>query len=122
MKRFEMLLYILGGNMLLAFAVCAFVVPNGFMLGGSTGIALVIRSWIPLPISAITAVVNVSLFALGYIFLGKKFAAASLVSTVIYPVILGVFERLPMGTWFSGDTLLSAVFAGVLMGGYIHFH
>ena len=30
MKRFEMLLYILGGNMLLAFAVCAFVVPNGF--------------------------------------------------------------------------------------------
>ena len=119
MKRMEMLLYILGGNILLAFAVCAFVVPNGFMLGGSTGIALVVRSWIPLPISAITAVVNVSLFVLGYIFLGKKFAMTSLISTVIYPVILGVFERLPMGTWFSGETLLSAVFAGVLMGGGI---
>ena len=119
MKRMEMLLYILGGNILLAFAVCAFVVPNGFMLGGSTGIALVVRSWIPLPISAITAVVNVSLFVLGYIFLGKKFAMTSLISTVIYPVILGAFERLPMGTWFSGDTLLSAVFAGVLMGGGI---
>lgn len=116
MKRLEMLLYILGGNILLAFAVCAFVVPNGFMLGGSTGIALAIQSWIPAPISVITAVVNVSLFFLGYAFLGKKFAMASLCSTVIYPVILGVFERMPVGTWFSGDVLLSAVFAGVLMG------
>lgn len=34
MKKLEMLLYILGGNVLLAFAVCTFVVPNGFMLGG----------------------------------------------------------------------------------------
>ena len=71
MKKLEMLLYILGGNVLLAFAVCTFVVPNGFMLGGSTGIALVVRSWIPLPISTITAVINVSLFVLGYIFLGS---------------------------------------------------
>lgn len=116
MKKLEMLCYILGGNILLAFAVCAFVVPNGFMLGGSTGIALVVQSWIPAPISVITAVINVSLFGLGYVFLGKKFAMTSLCSTIIYPVILGMFERMPVGTWFSGDTLLSAVFAGVLMG------
>ncbi|MDE7320550.1 MAG: YitT family protein [Lachnospiraceae bacterium] len=116
MKRLEMLLYILLGNTLLAFAVCAFVVPNGFMLGGSTGIALVIQSWIPAPISVITAGVNLSLFLLGYLFLGKRFAMTSLCSTIIYPVILGIFETQPVGTWFSQDVLLSAVFAGVLMG------
>lgn len=116
MKRLEMLLYILLGNTLLAFAVCAFVVPNGFMLGGSTGIALVIQSWIPAPISVITAGVNLSLFLLGCLFLGKRFAMTSLCSTVIYPVILGIFETQPVGTWFSQDVLLSAVFAGVLMG------
>ena len=116
MKKLEMLLYILAGNILLAFAVCAFVVPNGFMLGGSTGIALVVQSWIPAPISAITAVVNLSLFVLGYMFLGKAFAMTSLCSTILYPVILGVFETQPVGTWFSQDVLLSAVFAGVLMG------
>ena len=119
MKKLEMLFYILAGNILLAFAVCAFVVPNGFMLGGSTGIALVVQSWIPVPISVITAVINLSLFFLGYIFLGKKFAMTSLFSTILYPVILGIFEKLPMGEWFSGDILLSAVFAGVLMGGGI---
>lgn len=98
MKRLELLLYILLGNTLLAFAVCAFVVPNGFMLGGSTGIALVIQSWIPAPISVITAGVNLSLFLLGCLFLGKRFAMTSLCSTVIYPVILGIFEAQPVGT------------------------
>lgn len=116
MKRVKTLSYILAGNILLAFAVCAFVVPNSFMLGGSTGIALVVRSWLPLPISTITAAVNVTLFALGFLFLGKDFAMTSLLSTVIYPLILGVFERMHFGSWCTEDTLLSAVFAGVLMG------
>ena len=116
MKRVKMLSYILAGNILLAFAVCALVVPNSFMLGGSTGIALVVKSWLPLPISTITAAVNVTLFMLGFIFLGKNFAMTSLLSTVIYPLILGVFERMHFGSWCTEDTLLSAVFAGVLMG------
>lgn len=116
MKRVKTLSYILAGNILLAFAVCAFVVPNSFMLGGSTGIALVVRSWLPLPISTITAAVNVTLFALGFLFLGKDFAMTSLLSTVIYPLILGIFERMHFGSWCTEDTLLSAVFAGVLMG------
>lgn len=116
MKRVKTLSYILAGNILLAFAVCAFVVPNSFMLGGSTGIALVVKSWLPLPISTITAVVNVTLFVLGFLFLGKNFAMTSLLSTVIYPLILGVFERMHFGSWCTEDTLLSAVFAGVLMG------
>ena len=119
MKRLETLFYIVIGNVFLAFAVCAFVVPNRFMLGGSTGIALAVQSWIPAPISVISAVVNVSLFLLGFVFLGKQFAMTSLLSTVIYPIILGFFEILPVGTWFSGDTLLCAVFAGVMMGGGI---
>lgn len=119
MKRLETLFYIVIGNVFLAFAVCAFVVPNRFMLGGSTGIALAVQSWIPAPISVISAVVNISLFLLGFVFLGKQFAMTSLLSTVIYPIILGFFEKLPVGTWFSGDTLLCAVFAGVMMGGGI---
>ena len=116
MKRVAILFYILAGNILLAFAVCAFVIPNNFMLGGSTGIALVIRSLIPAPVSVITAGINLLLFLLGFLFLGKKFAMTSLLSTILYPVILAIFETQSMGAWFAQDTLLSAVFAGVLMG------
>ncbi len=119
MKQGKTLMYIVAGNLLLAFAVCAFVVPNHFMAGGSTGVALALHSWIPLPLSAITAVVNTSLFVLGFVCLGKKFAAASLCSTVIYPMVMGVMEKLPLGQWFGGNLMLSAVLAGVFMGGGI---
>ncbi len=108
---------ILAGNALLAFAVCAFVVPNHFMLGGSNGIALAIHSvfqWIPL--SLLNAVLNGALFFLGLAFLGKKFAAGTLLSTIIYPVFMAVFEHLPLETLFTEDKLTCAIFCAVIAG------
>ena len=104
------------GNALLAFAVCAFVVPNGIMLGGSNGIALFLQQFIPLRLSVISAVVNVALFLLGLAFLGWKFAANSLLSTIIYPVILAVFEALPLNDLFSENIVISGLACGVLCG------
>ena len=51
-QKLLLFLNILLGNALLAFAICAFVVPNGFMLGGSNGIALFIQDfWPKIPLS-----------------------------------------------------------------------
>lgn len=115
-NRGKMLGLVLLGNMLIAFSVCAFVVPNQFMLGGSTGIALTVQYWIPVPLSMITAVTNSALFLVGLIFLGKKFAMTSLCSTMLYPVILSAFERLPLDRLLRGETLAAAVASAVLMG------
>ncbi len=107
---------ILAGNALLAFAICAFVVPNGIMLGGSNGISLFLQQFIPVPLSIIAAVVNICLFLLGLAFLGWKFAATSLLSTLVYPVILAVMEALPLGTLFTEHIVVSALFCGILCG------
>lgn len=116
-EKVKVLGSILLGNALLAFAICAFVVPNGFMLGGSTGIALALQHYLPqLPLSVLSAVINGVLFILGWVCLGKQFAAASLLSTVIYPVFIAIFERLPVGTLFQADILTCALFASVLAG------
>lgn len=104
------------GNAMLAFAICAFVIPNNIMLGGSNGIALFIQQFIPIRLSIISAVINVALFLLGLIFMGWKFAATSLMSTVIYPVILAVFESLPLDTMFNENIVISALACGVLCG------
>ena len=104
------------GNALLAFSVCAFVIPNDLMLGGSNGIALFIQQFIPIRLSIISAVVNVSLFLLGWAFLGWKFAATSLASTIIYPLMLAVCESLPLGTLFNENIVFSALAASVLFG------
>ena len=116
-KRILLFLNILLGNALLAFAICAFVVPNDFMLGGSNGIALALHKILPLPLSVLNGVLNGLLFLLGLICMGWKFAATSLMSTILYPIIMAVFENLPVATLFAGeDPLLCAIFCSVLAG------
>ena len=122
MKRFwqeqgKVLFFTLIGNTMLAFAICAFVVPQDFMMGGASGIALAIQNFLPIRLSVLSAMINSALFCLGWAFLGWQFAARSLVSTVIYPLIMAVFEELPLATLFAGeDRLLCALYAAVLVG------
>lgn len=115
-QRLKMLLLIVLGNTMLAFSICAFVLPNNLMLGGSSGIALTIQHFIPLRLSMISGAVNGILFLIGWAFLGWKFAATSLTSTLIYPLIMAVFEELPLGTLFYGDIVMSSLFGGIMMG------
>lgn len=115
--NYKFFLSVLLGNAMLAFAVCAFVVPYGIMLGGSSGIALTVQHFLPeLPLSVITATSNILLFTLGWIFLGKKFALTTLLSTVIYPLELAIFEFLPVATLFKEDILVCGLICGGLIG------
>ena len=116
-QQLKVLLYTLVGNAMLAFAVCAFIVPQDFMLGGSSGIALTVQCFLPVRLSVIAAVSNVSLFCLGWAFLGWKFAANSLLSTIVYPIIMGFMEISPVGTLFVGeDKLICALYCSILIG------
>ena len=83
-QNLKLILSVLAGNFLLAFCVCAFVIPNNIMLGGANGISLFVQMFLPeVRLSVISACVNISLFILGWLFLGWKFAATSLTSTII---------------------------------------
>ena len=115
-QSLKVLLTIILGNAMLAFSICAFVIPYDIMLGGSNGIALAIQHFIPVRLSVISACVNVSLFFLGLAFLGWTFAATSLASTIIYPLVLAVFELLPLGTLFEENIVVCALFCGALCG------
>ena len=116
-QNLKVLLYTLVGNAMLAFAVCAFIVPQDFMLGGSSGIALTAQHFLPVRLSVITAVVGVSLFCLGWVFMGWKFAANSLLSTIVYPIIMAVMEITPVGQLFVGeDKLICALYCAIVIG------
>ena len=116
-QQLKVLLYTIAGNAILAFAVCAFIVPQDFMLGGSSGIGLLAQEFLPIRLSVIMAVTNVSLFCLGWVFLGWQFAAKSLLSTIVYPIIMAVMEVSPVGTLFVGeDKLICALYCSVCIG------
>ena len=115
--QWKVILFTVLGNTMLAFTICAFIVPQGFMLGGSGGIALTLQQFLPLRLSVLSAIINGSLFLLGWVFLGWQFAAKSLLSTVIYPIIMAVFEILPVAELFADeDPLICALYSAVLIG------
>ncbi|MBM6817146.1 YitT family protein [Olsenella uli] len=103
------------GNLLVALAVTLFIVPHGLVLGGSTGMALVITHLAPLPLSLVVLAINGALFLLGALFLGRRFAASTIFSTIAYPLAMSVLETLPLGQ-LTSDHMLAAVCAGTLMG------
>ena len=112
----ETLVCVLLGNAVLAFTVAAFLVPQGIIMGGATGIGLTIAHFIALDLSAIIFVVNNVLFVLGTAVLGKKFALTTLISTFVYPVFLSVMRSIPGITELTDNIMLAALYGGALLG------
>lgn len=107
---------VLAGNVILAFTVTAFIVPQGIIMGGATGLGLTIAHYLPFSLSAIVLAVNIALFLLGAAALGKKFALTTLVSSFAYPIILSVMQQFPVLGRLTENTMLSAVYGAIFLG------
>lgn len=109
-------LMIILGNCIYAAGIVLFVLPSGLITGGTTGLALVIRHFTGLQISMFVGFFNVVMFCVGYAALGRKFAMSTLVSTLSFPVLLGLLEKAAGDLVLTDDLLLSALFGGLLIG------
>lgn len=115
-KNLETILGVLGGNMLLAFTVAAFIVPHGIIMGGATGIGLTISHYVPFQLSLIILVVNACLFLLGAATLGKKFIITTIASTFLYPACLSVMQTVPGIENLTDNIMLATIYGGVILG------
>ena len=107
---------VLLGNAIFAFGVAAFILPGGFLSGGTTGIALLLQYALGVPVVVTVWGINLGMLLLGWIALDKQFALTTILSSVCYPLFLGIFQRLLAGIHLTSDTLLCACFAGALGG------
>ncbi len=107
---------ILLGNAIYALAVTAFILPTGLVTGGTTGLALVFYHGVGLPVTLFVSAFNLLMFLVGLAVLGRQFALTTLLSTVFYPFILGIFERLPQLEALTSDRMLAAVYGGLMIG------
>ena len=108
--------FIVLGNGLLAFLVAAFIIPHDIIMGGTTGIAIVLSRVLPVETAVLVLIQNVVLLILGLFVLGKKFFLTTVASSLLYPVMLGIMQRIPNIESLTDDSLLASLFAGVLMG------
>ena len=107
------------GNTLYALAVLLFIVPNGLITGGSTGLSIGAFHLFGIPMTLFLSVFNIIMFCLGFFVLGKTFAFTTLISTFYYPWILNVFENTIGYTQMTTDPLLAALLGGVMIGSAI---
>lgn len=104
------------GNAILAFGVAVFAVPADLIVGGATGLSLVFGHFIPINYATIVLAINMVMLVLGFVMLGKKFAAGTVVSSFIFPFFLALFESIPQLQNITNDILLSAIYAGIFTG------
>ena len=103
------------GSALFAIGTHYFTAPHQIAPGGVTGLATLINYLFGFPIGAGSILLNLPLVVLGLIFLGKPFIIKSAYCVVSYSIFLDViFSGLPV--FESDNTLLAALFGGVVMG------
>ena len=98
------------GNAIVAAAVFFFMLPSHISIGSGTALAMVLSNFIPLPVSAITLILNIVLLIIGFIFIGREFGAKTVYCAITMPVILGIFEQIfPNFQSITQDPLLDMV-------------
>lgn len=115
-KNIKTILMIILGNLILAFGVTAFMIPHEIIIGGSTGIASCMQHYFHIPLSYTVMFINVVMFIIGYLILGKKFAFTTIVSTFVYPIFLDIFQSIERISTFCNEIVLAAVYGGIVIG------
>ena len=83
-----------GAVAIIAAAVYFFLVPSHTSVSSISGLGIVLSNFVPLPLSAITMVLNTVLLIIGFFTCGREFGAKTVYTSIMLPVFLGLFERL----------------------------
>lgn len=115
-KELLRLIMILVGNILDAAGFVLFVSGSGLITGGTSGIGLFLSRQTNIPTSVYVFVINAIMLVIGLIFLGKRFAISTILSTFCYPLSMAVMEQLLHGHAITQDIFLCTVMGGILIG------
>lgn len=94
------------------FGLKGFLLPNGFIDGGVTGISLLIKELTDYSLSILIIVINIPFIALGYFQIDKSFVVKSIIAIVGLAITLVLIDY-PI---ITSDKLLVAVFGGFFLG------
>jgi uncharacterized membrane-anchored protein YitT (DUF2179 family) len=89
-----------------------FLLPNHFLDGGVTGIALLVNAHYPIKLSILLVLLSVPFLAMAYWAISKRVFAKSLIGIVG----LAAFIQFGSFTALTEDKLLIAIFGGLLLG------
>ena len=77
---------------IIAAAVYFFLAPSHTSVSSISGLGIVLSNFVPLPLSAITMILNVVLLVIGFLTCGREFGAKTVYTSIMLPLFLGLFE------------------------------
>ena len=104
---------ILIGASIMGFAIKNIYDPIGLVTGGVSGVAIILKKQLGVPLWLTNTAINVPLFAAAARLKGWKFIKRTLVATVALSVSLYVIPEIP---FLMDDLLLTALFGGIITG------
>ena len=104
---------ILIGASIMGFAIKNIYDPIGLVTGGVSGVAIILKKQLGMPLWLTNTAINVPLFAAAARLKGWKFIRRTLVATVALSVSLYVIPEIP---FLMDDLLLTALFGGIITG------
>ena len=87
-------LILTGAVAIIAAAVYFFLVPSQTSVSSISGLGIVLSNFVPLPLSAITMILNVVLLIIGFFTCGKEFGIKTVYTSILLPLFLGLFEKI----------------------------
>ena len=109
LKHFSLLTV---STLIMAVGTYFFKFTNNFTFGGITGLAVLVADKTSISASDFSFIVNMLLLVLGFVVLGKKFAAKTAYCSILLSVALSTLERVcPMDHPLTDQTMLELCFA-----------
>lgn len=113
-KKYDWVLKTIVGSTVFALGFSLFLEPNNINTGGISGLAQAVGHVIGFEnVGMLSVLLNLPLFLLGGIRVGKRFFAGSLIGMLVSGVMIDVFDAFSIG---FQDTLVSGIYGGLLCG------
>lgn len=110
LKNVKEFLVITFATMIVAASVFFFMMPSNLSVGSISGLAIVLTNFVPLNVSALTMIFNVVLLILGFMLIGRDFGVKTVYTSLLLPVIMGIFEKLdPENLSLTNDPFIDMI-------------
>ena len=115
-RFFKTSAYILLGSLILAFGFYNFYYLNNLTEGGVLGLLLLLKNLFNIQPSIANIIIDGALLLIGYKFFGKNFFIYSIIASISFSTLYGVFEFIGPILPKIDSMLISTILAGVSVG------
>ena len=114
----EILCYVLIalGSILYSVGTVCFIFPNGLLLGGTSGISVILNACLPFSPGTILVIINILLIVVAFFVLGRDMAIKTFVGSVLTTAFIGLTEKIiVLNAPLIANNFMSAVLGAVII-------